>query len=117
MKGAGTKAEKRNRRHRRIRARVSGTSERPRLAVFKSNEHLYGQLIDDEKSVTLVSASTNTKGAKGTLRERAFAAGKELGERAKKKKITNAVFDRGGFMYIGNIKVFAEGARESGLAF
>ena len=112
---AKTKKEQRTVRHRRIRARVTGTEQRPRLAVFKSNRYIYAQLIDDERGVTLAEA--NSRSASGsTPRERAAAVGKEIAARAKGKKITAAVFDRGGFLYAGHIKALADGAREGGLA-
>lgn len=111
--------EKRERRHKRIRARVCGTSARPRLAVFKSNKYLYGQLINDDKGVTLaaVSDAVLSKKEKGTKTVCARLLGKALAESAAKKNITTAVFDRGGFIYTGRIKAFAEGAREGGLKF
>ena len=110
------KAEKRIRRHRRVRGKVSGTALRPRLSVYRSNRFLYGQLINDEASTTLF-AITN-KGLKGkTPGERAKTAGEAIAKRAIGKKITKAVFDRGGFRYAGSIKAFADGAREGGLIF
>lgn len=110
------KSLKRERRHSRVRGRVSGTAERPRLAVFRSNRALYAQLIDDEKGVTLAAA--NSKSASGkTPVERARAVGKEIADFAKKKKIKKAVFDRGGFLYAGQVAAVAEGAREAGLEF
>jgi large subunit ribosomal protein L18 len=106
----------RNRRHARIRAHVSGTASRPRLAVFRSNVALYAQIINDENAVTLAAAdSRKEKGA--TLRDRATALGAALGEKAKAKGIAAVVFDRGGFQYQGAIAAFAEGAREAGLIF
>jgi len=109
------KTQKRIRRHQRIRAQVSGTGDMPRFSVFRSNRALYAQLIDDEKGSTLLSVKTDA--GKGTLIERARAAGKKLAEEAKGKGITKVVFDRGGFIYTGNIRAFAEGAREGGLTF
>ncbi|MBX4215990.1 50S ribosomal protein L18 [Candidatus Parcubacteria bacterium] len=104
------------RRKARIRAKLSGTHERPRLAVFRSNKYCYGQLIDDAKGMTIAAASDAT--AKGkTKTERAKAAGKALAEAALGKKVTKAVFDRGGFAYTGRVKAFADGAREGGLTF
>ena len=123
------KIEKRELRRKRIRAKVKGTSARPRLAVFKSNRYLYGQLINDDKGVTVASVSdvalseknsattSVKKGAKVTKTERARLLGKALAESAAKKNITTAVFDRGGFIYTGRIRAFAEGAREGGLLF
>lgn len=108
------KTTKRARRHTRIRARVSGSAAMPRLAVFKSNTAVYAQLIDDEKGVTLASASTKTaKG--GSMGEKAVAIGKVIAEAAKAKGVEKAVFDRGGFIYTGLVKAVADGAREGGL--
>lgn len=120
------KRELRQRRHRRVRARIKGTAQRPRLSVFRSNKHIFLQLVDDEKGKTIVSASdlkpqTKTKGKKGktkmTKMEIAAGVGKKLAELAKKKKIKYAVFDRGGYTYRGRVKAVAEGAREGGLEF
>lgn len=111
-----SKTEQRTRRHRRIRAKVSGTAERPRLAVFKSNSFIYAQLIDDTKGATLASASD--MGLKGkTKTERAKLAGVALAKSAKDKGLATIVFDRGGFIYTGRVRAFAEGAREGGLVF
>lgn len=108
-----TPAQERERRHRRIRARVSGTAVRPRLAVFRSNKHLYAQLIDDVKAVTLAQANdTEIKGKKEDL---ATALGELIATRAKAKSIKSAVFDRGGYQYMGRIKALADGARKGGL--
>jgi len=114
-----TQAEKRKRRQGRIRAKVNGTSERPRLAVFKSNKHITAQLIDDVAGKTLVaSGDIDIKDAKKkTGVERATAVGEILAEKAGKKKIEKAVFDRGGFKYSGAIKALADGARKGGLIF
>ncbi len=111
-----SKTTQRIRRKLRIRAKVSGTEARPRLAVFKSNQHVAAQLIDDSKGITLVSAHTKTVKGK-TLSEKAFAIGREIATKAKAKNIETVVFDRGGFIYTGNIKAVAEGAREGGLIF
>ena len=111
-----TNSTHRLRRRSRIRSRISGTVKRPRLAIFRSNDHCYGQLIDDEKGVTLAASSdAKTKGT--TKTERARAAGVALGKAAAKAGIVAVVFDRGGFAYHGRVKAFAEGAREGGLAF
>lgn len=106
-------------RHARVRAKISGTSERPRLDVFRSNCHIYAQIIDDEKGVTLVAAGSNEKdfGISGGNCEGARKVGKLIAERAKKKKISEVVFDRGGYIYHGRVKELAEGAREGGLKF
>lgn len=123
------KKEKRERRHRRIRAKVKGTTQKPRFSVFRSNKHIYLQLIDDEKGRTLVSVGDSasvkkvkTKSKAGQPKGRnktelAFDAGKKIAELAKKKKIKYAVFDRGGYAYHGRVKAAAEGAREGGLQF
>ena len=106
-------------RHARVRSKVSGTAKRPRLDVFRSNCHIYAQLIDDEKGVTLAAAGSNEKdfGISGGNCEGARKVGKLIAERAKKKKITEVVFDRGGYIYHGRVKELAEGAREGGLKF
>ena len=111
------KRERRNRRHARVRARVSGTAERPRLAVFKSNQYIYAQLIDDTKAHTLAEASSLSHKdlQKKTLREQARAVGTLIAEKAKKQGIDTVVFDRGGFSFAGIIREVAEGAREGGL--
>lgn len=103
-------------RHRRIRARISGTSDKPRLSVFRSNTAILAQLIDDEKGHTLVAISSNAVPGK-TFAERAHAAGKEIAVRALALNIKKVVFDRGGFIYKGKIKAVADGAREGGLIF
>jgi len=111
-----TKSQQRERRHRRVRARVSGTAEHPRLSVYKSNTRLIAQIIDDENGVTLAAVSSaDEKGA--TPRERAEAAAATLAKTAKEKGIASVVFDRGGFQYLGTIKAFADAARKSGLDF
>ncbi len=113
----------RQRRHLRVRAKVSGTAERPRLNVFRSNVHIYAQVIDDVTGRTLAAAST----IEPTVRERlpeehpkvqeALVVGKIIGERSLAKGITQVVFDRGGYKYHGRVKAVAEGAREAGLEF
>ncbi len=107
------------RRHARVRGKISGTAECPRLDVFRSNSNIYAQLIDDVKGVTLVSASSvekdfgETKGNK----EEARKVGQLIAKRAIEKNITEVVFDRGGYVYHGRVKELAEGAREGGLKF
>lgn len=111
-----TAREQRTRRHARVRARVEGTAEKPRLAVYKSNTRLIAQVIDDTKGHTIVAV--NSAAEKGTTpRERAEAAAKTLAKLAAGKGISKVVFDRGGFLYAGTIKAFADAAREAGLSF
>jgi len=110
------KQQKRDRRHARVRAKVSGTESRPRLSVYKSNTRLVAQLIDDTKGVTLVAISSLDEKGK-TPRERAEAAAATLAKRAGEKGIKSVVFDRGGFQYVGTIKAFADSARAAGLEF
>ncbi|MBO9541491.1 50S ribosomal protein L18 [bacterium] len=110
------------RRHVRLRERISGTAERPRLAVFRSQQHIYAQVIDDVAGTTLVSASTldaevKSQIANGRTVEAATAVGKAVAQRAKAKGIESVVYDRGGFLYHGRIAALAEGAREGGLSF
>lgn len=113
------KVEARKRRHSRVRKKVRGTAQRPRLAVFRSNRHIYAQLVDDVAGATLASASTVEKGLDGTgaTVEAAKAVGRRIGERAAAAGITTVVFDRGGFRYHGRVAAVAEGAREAGLEF
>lgn len=103
-------------RHARIRAKVAGTAERPRLAVFRSNKFLYAQLINDDTATTIAAADTRASKAK-TPAERATELGATIGAAAKKAGIEAVVFDRGGFQYAGSIKAFADSAREAGLSF
>ena len=110
------KQKKRQRRHRRVRAKVVGSAERPRLSIYKSNTRLVAQVIDDAKGVVLAHASSaDEKGA--SPRERAEHAAATLVTRAKEKGVSLVVFDRGGFQYVGTIKAFAEAARSAGLQF
>ncbi len=106
-------------RHRRVRGKISGTAERPRLNVYRSTNHIYAQIIDDAKGVTLVTASSTEKdfGMTGGNKEAARKVGKLIGERAKAAGIGAVVFDRGGYLYHGRVQELAEGARESGLEF
>lgn len=110
------KTEKRIRLKKKIRAKVNGTSECPRLSVFRSNQYIYAQLIDDSKAVTLVSSS-DMEAKKGTKTERAIAVGTEVAKLAQAKGITKVVFDRNGFKYTGRVKALADGARAGGLIF
>ena len=114
-----SRAITRERRHTRIRRTVQGTTERPRLSVFRSSKHLYAQLIDDSKGVTVASCSTLDKDMKGIgdTVDGAKKVGAKIAEKAKAKKIENVVFDRGGFQYHGRIKALADAAREAGLKF
>ena len=117
-----SRTEVRLQKHRRMRSRISGTSERPRLAVFRSNNHMYAQIIDDTVGKTLVSASTLQKEVKAELEktnnvEAAAHLGTVIAKRALEKGIDTVVFDRGGFIYQGKVKALAEAAREAGLEF
>ena len=118
VKRPDTKAA-RLKRHKRVRSKISGTAECPRLNVFRSLQHIYAQLIDDVAGVTLVSASTTEKDFAnyGGTKDAAKEVGKLLAERAKEKNITDVVFDRGGYVYTGRVAALAEGAREGGLNF
>jgi large subunit ribosomal protein L18 len=114
---------RRQRRHRRIRKKISGTAERARLAVFRSNQHIYAQVVDDTKGIVLAAASDlklgDVQAAEGETRgvSRAKAVGRELASRAKEKGVESVAFDRGGYKYHGRVAALAEGAREGGLKF
>ncbi len=110
------KQEKRDRRRKRIRAKVSGTADKPRLSVFKSNRYISAQIIDDISGKTLCASTSQNMKAK-TMRERAEEVGADLAKQAKEKKIEKVVFDRGGYIYVGSIQALAEGARKAGLKF
>ena len=115
-----TKTERKKRIHKRIRKISSGTAERPRLCVYRSNKEIYAQIIDDTKGVTLAAASSRDKElekAKGTKTEIAEAVGKTIAAKAIKAGIEQVAFDRGGNLYHGRVKSLAEGAREAGLKF
>lgn len=116
MEKSQYKTEMRAKRHNRLRHKISGTASRPRLAVFKSNKSIYVQLIDDEAGKTLASADSR-KEIKGTGVEKAKAVGLAIAKKAISVKITEVVFDRGGFKYQGSIAALADGAREGGLKF
>ena len=110
----------RQKRHLRVRKNIVGTSTLPRLNVFRSNQHIYAQIIDDEKHATLVSASSNDKELKleiGSNIEAAKQVGALVAKRALEQSITAVVFDRGGYLYHGRVKALADGAREAGLKF
>ena len=119
MDRARQRVEARGRIRERIRRKVTGTSERPRLAVFRSLKSIYAQLIDDSTGKTIVSASSLEKdaGAKGSNAAAAKAVGVLIAKKAKDKGVTRVVFDRGGYLYHGNIKALADAARENGLEF
>jgi large subunit ribosomal protein L18 len=114
---AKTKRDARLRRHRRVRRRVSGTAERPRLAVFRSNKQIYAQLIDDRAGRTLASAASPASTGDGDKKAAASRVGTELASKAKAAGITSVVFDRGGYQYQGRIRALAVAAREGGLDF
>jgi large subunit ribosomal protein L18 len=110
--------EARLRRHRRVRGKVAGTAERPRLVVFRSNKGIFAQLVDDDAGRTLASASwLEQRSFEGTKTEQAAAVGKALAAAAKKAGVETCVFDRAGYLYHGRVKALAEGAREGGLKF
>ena len=112
---ADVKREMRVRRHRRVRKDVSGTAQRPRLAIYRSNRHIYAQLVDDQSAMTVAAASDLVAGA-GSKIERAKQVGQAIAERARAAGVDSAVFDRGGRLYHGRVKAVAEGAREGGLS-
>ncbi|MDQ3387965.1 MAG: 50S ribosomal protein L18 [Gemmatimonadota bacterium] len=119
-----TRRDRRLRRHRRVRGKINGSAERPRLVVYRSLKHLEGQVVDDVRGTTLVGISTvapelrSGSGEEGaTKTDRSRAAGKALADKARGLGITQVVFDRGGYLYHGRVKAFAEGAREGGLEF
>ena len=116
------KNEKRVKRHVRLRHDLAGTAKRPRLNVYRTLAHIYAQIIDDDKGVTLVSCNTTQKDirekvANMTNKEQARFVGEQIAKLAKKKKITEVVFDRGGYLYTGRVKELADGARAAGLKF
>lgn len=114
-----SKKDKRYRRHKRIRDKISGKAQRPRLCVFRSNQHIYAQLVDDEKGKTLAMVSDlsiKTKTKKSNA-EKAKEVGKIIAQKAKELKIDTVIFDRAGYKYHGQVKSLAEGAREGGLKF
>lgn len=112
-----SKENSRKRIHLRIRKKINGTAEKPRLAVYRSNKAIYAQLIDDVKGNTIAAASSTECSATGPKVEQAKAVGKLIAEKASSNNITSVVFDRGGYLYHGRVKALAEGAREAGLAF
>ena len=113
-----TVREARKRRHRRVRSKLTGTAERPRLVVFRSNRGIEGQLVDDLEGKTIAAASwLHLKSFKGSKSEQAAEVGKLLAQRAKDAGVETAVFDRGGYLYHGRVKALADAAREGGLEF
>ena len=123
MDKAQKKLQRRKRAHQRVRGTIQGSTDRPRLAVFKSSRYIYAQVIDDQKGVTLVQANSREAEAQGkfagggTTKSAARCVGEIVGERAKSKGIDSVVFDRGGYQYHGRVKEIAEGARSKGLKF
>ena len=113
---SGARDRQRQRRHLRVRKKVNGTAERPRLVVFRSDKHIYAQLVDDDAGRTIATVSS-LKLAEGKKSERAAEVGKQVAVLAKDKGITRVVFDRGGYKYHGRVKAVADGAREGGLEF
>ncbi|HEY0994935.1 MAG TPA: 50S ribosomal protein L18 [Gemmatimonadaceae bacterium] len=116
MRTPKTKSEKRFRRHLRVRKKVAGTAERPRLVIFRSEKHIYAQLVDDVAGKTIATVAS-TKVGEGKKTEKATAVGKGIATVAKDKGITKVVFDRAGYQYHGRVKAVADGAREGGLEF
>ncbi len=112
-----SKNDMRIKRHRKIRRTLSGTDVTPRLCVFRSNQAIYAQLIDDVKGVTIASSSSLELKLKNNNLEAAAAVGKDIAEKAKKAKIKTVIFDRGGYLYHGRVKALADAARENGLEF
>ncbi|MFN2256910.1 MAG: 50S ribosomal protein L18 [Desulfuromonadaceae bacterium] len=122
MAGVISRAESRKRRQARVRRKVIGTADRPRLCVFRSSKHIYAQIIDDSQGVTVASASTRDKTVGDSLAytgnvEAAKAVGEKIAQNAQEKGIKNVVFDRNGFVYHGRVKTVADAAREAGLDF
>lgn len=117
MNKAEVKRDKREKRHRRIRAKIIGEATRPRLAVYRSNRYIYAQLIDDRNGKTLLSSSDLKSAGADKKKSRAEAVGKAIADGAMKKGIKEVVFDRGGFNYTGRIKLLADAARAGGLKF
>jgi len=115
-----TRSERRYQRHLRLRKKVRGTAERPRLVVFRSLKHIYAHLVDDDRGIVLLGVGDRTKGVQAEKPgkvARSLGVGKLLAERAKEHGITRAVFDRGGYVYHGRVRAVAEGARAGGLEF
>lgn len=117
MSTSGTTKDRRERRHRRIRATVEGTEERPRLSVYRSNNYMYAQLIDDSAGETLAASNSRDLDVDGGFVEQAEAVGEDIAEKAQEEGIEKVVFDRGGYSYTGRIEALAESARDAGLDF
>lgn len=117
MKTLQLKAKRYQERKARVRSRIVGTEDRPRLSVYRSNVHIYGQIIDDIKNKTIVSSSDIAIKGKGTKTEKAEKVGEEIAKLAIAKKVKKVIFDRNGFMFHGRVKAVAEGARKGGLEF
>jgi len=115
MKRPQTREEYRRRRHFRVRKKVNGTADRPRLVIYRSLKHIYAQLVDDVTQRTIFTVTDN--GLDGKKVDRSFEVGKKIAERAKAAGVTSVVFDRGGYLYHGRVKAVADGAREGGLEF
>jgi len=115
MKKPQTREEYRRRRHFRVRKKVNGTAERPRLVIFRSLKHIYAQLVDDNAQKTILTVTDNEFSGKKV--EKSFEVGKQIAARAKDAGLTKVVFDRGGYLYHGRVKAVADGAREGGLEF
>jgi large subunit ribosomal protein L18 len=115
MKKPQTREEYRRRRHFRVRKKVSGTADRPRLVIFRSLKHIYAQLVDDNTQKTILTVTDN--GLAGKKVEKSFEVGKKIAAQAKEAGLTTIVFDRGGYLYHGRVKAVADGAREGGLEF
>jgi large subunit ribosomal protein L18 len=117
MANTNQKTVRRKKRHRRIRATVSGTADKPRLSVYRSNQHMYAQLINDEKGETLAAASSLELGLDEPLMKAAKSVGEKISERGQEVGIKKVVFDRGGYNYTGRIETLADAARANGLTF
>ncbi len=114
---ANTKTTRRKQRHRRVRGRVSGTADRPRLSVYRSNQHMYAQLINDDAGETIAAASSLELDTDGSLQEKAEAVGEAIAERGQEEDVEEVVFDRGGYDYGGRVAALADAARDNGLDF
>jgi large subunit ribosomal protein L18 len=111
------KTTRRKQRHRRVRGQISGSADKPRLSVYRSNRHMYAQLIDDDAGETIAAASSLEMGLDGSLKEKAKAVGEAVAERGQKEDVKEVVFDRGGYDYGGRVEALADAARDNGLDF